>query len=98
MSVTTGPGAVHLLNGRYDAYMDGAPVVALTGMTFHDLIGRRYQQGIDTTKLMEPVALYNVEVSGPQHAIIVTNRACRRPRRCTSDHRQGCADDEAFGR
>jgi pyruvate dehydrogenase (quinone) len=74
---TTGPGAVHLLNGLYDAYMDGAPVVALTGMTFHDLIGTRYQQGIDTTKLMEPVALYNVEVSGPQHAIVVANRACR---------------------
>jgi pyruvate dehydrogenase (quinone) len=58
---TTGPGAVHLLNGLYDAYMDGAPVVALTGMTFHDLIGTRYQQGIDTTKLMQEVALYNVE-------------------------------------
>ena len=34
---TTGPGAVHLLNGLYDAHMDGAPVVAITGMTFHDL-------------------------------------------------------------
>ena len=74
---TTGPGAVHLLNGLYDAYMDGAPVVALTGLTFHDLQGTRYQQGIDTIKLMEPVALYNVEVTGPQHAIIVANRACR---------------------
>ena len=42
---TTGPGAVHLLNGLYDAHMDGAPVVAITGMTFHDLIGTRYQQG-----------------------------------------------------
>jgi pyruvate dehydrogenase (quinone) len=74
---TTGPGAVHLLNGLYDAYMDGAPVVALTGMTFHDLIGTRYQQGIDTTKLMQEVALYNVEVTGPEHAIVVANRACR---------------------
>jgi pyruvate dehydrogenase (quinone) len=74
---TTGPGAVHLLNGLYDAYMDGAAVVALTGMTFHDLIGTRYQQGIDTTKLMQEVALYNVEVTGPEHAIVVANRACR---------------------
>src|ERR1700722_6928483 len=73
----TGPGAVRLLNGLYDAHMDGAPVVALTGLTFHDLLGTRYQQGIDTTKLMEPIALYNVEVTGPQHAIIVANRACR---------------------
>jgi pyruvate dehydrogenase (quinone) len=72
---TTGPGAVHLLNGLYDANMDGAPVVAITGMTFHDLIGTRYQQGIDTTKLMQDVALYNVEVTGPEHAVLVTNRA-----------------------
>jgi pyruvate dehydrogenase (quinone) len=74
---TTGPGAVHLLNGLYDAHMDGAPVVAITGMTFHDLIGTRYQQGIDTTKLMQDVALFNVEVTGPEHAVLVTNRACR---------------------
>ena len=74
---TTGPGAVHLLNGLYDANMDGASVVAITGMTFHDLIGTRYQQGIDTTKLMQDVALYNVEVTGPEHAMLVTNRACR---------------------
>jgi pyruvate dehydrogenase (quinone) len=74
---TTGPGAVHLLNGLYDANMDGSPVVAITGMTFHDLIGTRYQQGVDTTKLMQDVALYNVEVTGPEHAVVVTNRACR---------------------
>ena len=57
--------------------MDGAPVVAITGMTFHDFIGTRYQQGLDTTKLMQDVALYNVEVTGPEHAVLVTNRACR---------------------
>src|ERR1700721_3443050 len=58
----TGPGAVHLPNGLYDAHMDGAPVVAITGMTFHDLIGTRYQQGVDTTKLMQDVALKHVGV------------------------------------
>jgi pyruvate dehydrogenase (quinone) len=57
--------------------MDGAPVVAMTGMTFHDLIGTRYQQGVDTTKLMQDVALYDVEVTGPEHAALVTSRACR---------------------
>ena len=40
---TTGPGAIHLLNGLFDACFDGAPVVALTGTIFHDLIGVRYQ-------------------------------------------------------
>jgi pyruvate dehydrogenase (quinone) len=74
---TTGPGAIHLLNGLYDAALDGAPVVALTGLTFHDLIGVRYQQSVDTTRLMQDVALYNERVTGPEHAIIVANRACR---------------------
>ncbi len=74
---TTGPGAIHLLNGLYDANFDGAPVVALTGTTFHDLIGVRYQQDVDTVRLMHGVALYNVEVTGPEHAIIVADRACR---------------------
>src|SRR6202789_3278339 len=74
---TTGPGAIYLLNGLYDAALDGSPVVALTGLTFHDLIGVRYQQGVDTTKLMQDVALYNEQVTGPEHAVIVGNRACR---------------------
>ncbi len=46
---TTGPGAIHLMNGLYDAAFDGAPVVALTGLTFHDLRGVRYQQSVDTS-------------------------------------------------
>ena len=74
---TTGPGAIHLMNGLYDAALDGAPVVAITGLTFHDLRGVRFQQGIDTVKLMEPLAVYNEEVTGPEHAILIANRACR---------------------
>ena len=62
---TTGPGAIHLMNGLYDAAFDGAPVVALTGLTFHDLRGVRYQQSVDTVKLMEPLTVYNEEVTGP---------------------------------
>jgi pyruvate dehydrogenase (quinone)/pyruvate decarboxylase len=74
---TTGPGAIHLMNGLYDAALDGAPVVALTGLTFHDLRGVRYQQGVDTVALMEPLTVYNEEVTGPEHAILIGNRACR---------------------
>src|ERR1700743_899877 len=74
---TTGPGAIHLMNGLYDAAFDGAPVVAWTGPTFHDLRGVRYQQSVDTVKLMEPLAVYNEEVTGPEHAILIANRACR---------------------
>src|SRR5207248_10112746 len=60
---TTGPGAIHLMNGLYDAALDGAPVLAITGTTFHDLIGVRFQQAVDTVKLMEPLAVYNEEVT-----------------------------------
>jgi pyruvate dehydrogenase (quinone)/pyruvate decarboxylase len=74
---TTGPGAIHLMNGLYDAAFDGAPVVALTGLTFHDLRGVRYQQSVDTVRLMEPLTVYNEEVTGPQHAVLIANRACR---------------------
>ena len=74
---TTGPGAVHLLNGLYDAHYDGAPVLAITGSTFHDLGGVRFMQSVDTKALMQDVACFNVEVSGPAHAVIVLNRACR---------------------
>jgi pyruvate dehydrogenase (quinone) len=74
---TTGPGAVHLLNGLYDAKMDSTPVLAITGTTFHDLIGTSFQQGVDTLALMRDVALYNVQVTGPLHVRIVGNLACR---------------------
>jgi pyruvate dehydrogenase (quinone)/pyruvate decarboxylase len=74
---TTGPGAIHLMNGLYDAALDGAPVVAITGLTFHDLRGVRFQQAVNTLTLMQGMAVYNEEVTGPEHAIIVANRACR---------------------
>ncbi len=74
---TTGPGAIHLLNGLYDAKMDSAPVLAITGSTFHDLAGTHFMQAVDTHALMQDVAIYNVAVSGPLHAGIVGNLACR---------------------
>jgi pyruvate dehydrogenase (quinone) len=74
---TTGPGAIHLMNGLYDAKMDSTPVLALTGTTFHDLIGTHFMQGVNTVSLMQSVALYNERVTGPLHARIVGNLACR---------------------
>jgi len=74
---TTGPGAVHLLNGLYEAKLDSAPVLAITGTTFHDLIGTHFMQGVDTIALMKDVAAYNEQVTGPIHARIVGNLACR---------------------
>lgn len=74
---TAAPGAVHLLNGLYDAKIDGAPVLALTGMTYHDLIGTHYLQDINQDYLYQDVALYNQRVMGPAHVENVLHLACR---------------------
>jgi pyruvate dehydrogenase (quinone) len=74
---TTGPGAVHLLNGLYDAKMDGAPVLAITGLPFHDLIGTFTQQDVATDRLFSDVSLYSERVMGPAHVENVVDLACR---------------------
>src|SRR5687767_500538 len=74
---TSGPGAIHLLNGLYDAKLDGAPVLALTGQTYHDLIGTRYQQEVDLLALFKDVAVYNQQVMGAGHAQSLVDAACR---------------------
>src|SRR5205085_4859009 len=65
---TTGPGAIHLLNGLYDAKLDGAPVLAITGQTYHDLLGMRYQQEVNLLQLFSDVTVFNQQVMGPAHA------------------------------
>jgi pyruvate dehydrogenase (quinone)/pyruvate oxidase len=74
---TTGPGAVHLLNGLYDAKMDGAPVLAITGLPFHDLIGTFTQQDVATDRLFSDASLYSERVMGPAHVENVVDLACR---------------------
>src|SRR2546428_12609717 len=53
---TSGPGGIHLLNGLDDAKLDGQPVLALTGMHYHDLIGTLAQQDVELDKVFEDVA------------------------------------------
>ncbi|MBV9926941.1 MAG: pyruvate oxidase [Acidobacteria bacterium] len=74
---TSGPGAIHLLNGLYDAKFDQVPVLAITGMQYHDLVGTFYQQDVDTDRLMQDVAVYTERVMGPAHVEGVTNTAVR---------------------
>jgi len=74
---TSGPGGVHLLNGLYDAKCDGQPVLAITGHTFHDLIGTHYQQDVDLDKLFMDVAAYNQRVMGPAHVTNVLDEAIK---------------------
>src|SRR2546430_10041644 len=69
---TSGPGGVHLLNGLYDAKLDGQPVVAITGHTFHDLIGTFTQQDVDLDRVFQDVAAYSERVMGPTHIKNVT--------------------------
>src|SRR5436190_6425793 len=75
---TSGPGAIHLLNGLYDAKNDFAPVLAITGHTYHDLIGTHYQQDVNVVALYEDVALYNNQITGAQHVIATVDMGCRR--------------------
>src|SRR5947209_9802179 len=56
---TSGPGGLHLLNGLYDAKMDRAPVLAITGPHYHDLIDTYSQQDVDLTRVFEDVTVYN---------------------------------------
>lgn len=74
---TSGPGGVHLLNGLYDAKCDGQPVLAITGHTFHDLIGTHFQQDVDLDKLYMDVAVYNQRVMGPAHVVNVVDEAVK---------------------
>jgi pyruvate dehydrogenase (quinone) len=74
---TSGPGGIHLLNGLYDAALDGQPVLAITGMAYHDLIGTHTQQDVALDQLFADVAKYNQRVMGPSHVENITDLACR---------------------
>ncbi len=75
-TATSGPGAIHLLNGLYDAKLDGQPVLALTGMPFENLIGTYTQQDVEVDKLFSDVTVYNERVMGPSHVDNIANLAC----------------------
>jgi len=74
---TSGPGGIHLLNGLYDAKLDGQPVLAITGLQFHDLIGTYTQQDVALDKLFVDVAAYNERIMGPTHVENVVHLAVR---------------------
>src|SRR5258708_5362269 len=74
---TSGPGGIHLLNGLYDAKLDGQPVLAITGLQYHDLIGTFTQQDVELDKLFIDVAAYNERIMGPTHGENIVELACR---------------------
>lgn len=74
---TSGPGGIHLLNGLYDAKLDGQPVLAITGHHFHDLIDTHAQQDVNLDRLFADVAVYNTRIMGVGHVQNVADLACR---------------------
>ncbi|MEU6206490.1 thiamine pyrophosphate-dependent enzyme [Micromonospora musae] len=76
-AATSGPGAIHLLNGLYDAKLDHMPVLAITGMQETSVLGSNYQQEVHTTQLFQDVAAYNLMITNPQQVPGVVDLAIR---------------------
>ena len=75
---TSGPGAIHLLNGLYDAKLDHVPVVAIVGQTARSAMGGHYQQEVDLQSLFKDVASdYLVEVNVASQLPNALDRAMR---------------------
>jgi pyruvate dehydrogenase (quinone) len=75
---TSGPGAIHLLNGLYDAKLDHVPVVSIVGQTNRTAIGGSYQQEVDLLSLFKDVASDYVQmVTVPEQLPNVLDRAIR---------------------
>jgi pyruvate dehydrogenase (quinone)/pyruvate oxidase len=74
---TSGPGAIHLLNGLYDAKLDNTPVIAITGTTYSDMMNSNYQQDVNLLQLFSDVAVYNTMINEPEHAEMAVDFACR---------------------
>ena len=77
-AATSGPGAIHLLNGLYDAKLDHVPVVAIVGQTDRTAMGGAYQQEVDLLNLYKDVASDYVQmVTVPEQLPNVIDRAIR---------------------
>ena len=74
---TSGPGAIHLLNGLYDAKADNVPVIAITGSTFSDLMNSSFLQDVKLLQLFSDVASYNTMIHLPEQAEMAVDIACR---------------------
>jgi pyruvate dehydrogenase (quinone) len=75
---TQGPGAVHLLNGLYDAKLDGVPVVAIVGQQLRSVLGSEYQQEVNLERLFADVAAqYATTVVAPEQVPAAIDQAFR---------------------
>jgi pyruvate oxidase len=74
---TSGPGAIHLTNGLYEAKMEHVPVLAVTGQMESDLVGTDYFQEVNLVRLFDDVALYNKVVMSAEHVGVLVSTAIR---------------------
>src|SRR3954469_8924623 len=74
---TSGPGAIHLLNGLYDAKLDHQPVLAIVGQQSRMSLGSSYQQEVDLTTLFKDVSEYVQVCMEPAQARHLVDRAIR---------------------
>lgn len=74
---TSGPGAIHLLNGLYDAKLDHMPVLAITGMQETQMLGTGYQQEVALEKLFMDVSEYNEMIHVPAQVQTLVDIAVR---------------------
>lgn len=74
---TAGPGAIHLLNGLYDARLDHAPVIAITGQVATGFIGTEHHQEVHLERLFADVAVYSQTVTSAAQVPAVFLEACR---------------------
>lgn len=72
-----GPGAIHLLNGLYDAKLDHAPVLAITGQVETDLMGTDFFQEVNLDRLFDDVAVYNQRAMSAEQLPVIANQALR---------------------
>ena len=72
-----GPGAIHLLNGMYDAKMDNVPMLVLAGQTDSDKLGTKFFQEVDLPALFEDVAVYNKQIESAENIHETVNEAIK---------------------
>src|SRR5215216_2427013 len=74
---TSGPGGLHLINGLYDAKLDHAPVLAITGMQETAVLGTGHQQEVHLDRVFMDVAEYNMMITVPASIPSLVDRAMR---------------------
>lgn len=72
-----GPGAIHMLNGMYDAKMDNVPMLVLAGQTDSHLLGTKFFQEVNLTALFDDVAVYNKQLDSAENVHEIVDEAIK---------------------